>query len=371
MWQLVRREVAATSSTVAATMLAWKSAASCSAAVPRLATLAQFHQQRQRIEIPGAVVAGAEREGECLAGTIPGERLEFHRGLTLIARHAPDAEHRARGIEQSPHRGGQRAVEATVHLDPGDVTFARGHVGEGQGKRLALRRIERERTEGGAPRLPGGEVATGKGQVAELTESPVGAEVGEQDLGAPHLTVVAVSGAIVGDPDRGAELTVLGEDGRDVGVVVLHRDQWARCHRLGDPGRVVARVQVARDHLRGDLEQRPESQQGVVEVLLGLEALEVADVLRHVGAIAVDQGEGVLEVGSDGQQRHRTRHRQGERQRRDAAGPAEQQRLTAGDPDHRVVVAGHDLAVVHQEAVGDAAEALAAPRRCRSRSVPR
>jgi len=93
------------------------------------------------------------------------------------------------------------------------------------------------------------------------------------------------------------------------------------------------------------------------EVLQGLQVLEIADVLAHPGLVPLRQGERVLEVRADRDQRHGTRHRQRERQRGVPARPAEEDRCSVHHPHHRVVVARRDLAIVEQEGVGDGPEA--------------
>jgi hypothetical protein len=55
-------------------------------------------------------------------------------------------------------------------------------------------------------------------------QAPVSAQVGEQDLGAPRVAVIAVTGSVVGHPEGRARLAVFREHRRDVRVMMLHRD---------------------------------------------------------------------------------------------------------------------------------------------------
>ena len=55
--------------------------------------------------------------------------------------------------------------------------------------------------------------------MARSREPPKAAD---EQLAAPRRAVEAVTRAVVDRPDRGPRLAVLGEAGREVGVVVLH-----------------------------------------------------------------------------------------------------------------------------------------------------
>ena len=76
----------------------------------------------------------------------------------------------------------------------------------------------------------------------------------------------------------------------------------------------------------------------------------------QVRAVAGGQAERVLQLTADRQHRLRHRPRQRHRPRHPAPRAAEQRRLAGDHPRHRVVAAGRDVAVVHQERVGDAAQ---------------
>ncbi len=87
------------------------------------------------------------------------------------------------------------------------------------------------------------------------------------------------------------------------------------------------------------------------------EILQIADVLADIGVGAMHQRECVLEVRTDGEERLRTRQRQPQRQRRIPARAAQEHAGFVDDANHGVVVAGHDVAIVQQELVGDRCEA--------------
>ena len=88
---------------------------------------------------------------------------------------------------------------------------------------------------------------------------------------------------------------VLGEDGGDVGVVVLHRN-GRNAELLGVPRRQEVRMEIVRDGDRLDLEDGPEADDGLFEEAVRLRIIHVADVLREVGAISARETDGVLQV---------------------------------------------------------------------------
>ena len=88
------------------------------------------------------------------------------------------------------------------------------------------------------------------------------------------------------------------------------------------------------------------------------QVLEVAVVRCDVGPPAAGEGERVLQLGADRQQRPRGRDRQRERLGRVPPAAPDDRRPSGDDPRDRVVVAGPDLPVVDEERVGEAGEAL-------------
>ena len=135
---------------------------------------------------------------------------------------------------------------------------------------------------------------------------------------------------------------MLGRHGGYVGVVVLHRPAVLDLHLggqlLGNPCGEVAGVEVVDDEAGIDAEEAPEAAQGLVEVAHGLQGLQVSDVLAHMGGLAAGEGERVLQVSADGQERGRRLHRKPKGKGRVATAPAEEHRPLGTGPDHRVVV---------------------------------
>ena len=179
-----------------------------------------------------------------------------------------------------------------------------------------------------------------------------------QKLPAPDRSVAAVAGAVVDRPHRGTELAVLGQAGREVGVVVLDPEglDALALERLAR-GEVV-RMQIVGDHGRLDAEQALEVGHPLAERAQGLPIAQVADVVAHPGSTSLGQAEGVLELRAAGQQR-RSLQRKGQRSGHEPARAAEhQRRAAAGDrAQHRVIGAGLDRPVVGEHDVRDAAEA--------------
>ena len=119
-------------------------------------------------------------------------------------------------------------------------------------------------------------------------------------------------------------------------------------------------MQVVGDVDRFEVEQALEVRQVRFEGAICQQILEIAGVRRHVRPPAAGQGEGVLELGADGQHGRSLRHRDRQRDRFGgvAAGAADQALPAIDDAGHGVVVPGPDLAIVGQERVGDAGQPL-------------
>ena len=85
------------------------------------------------------------------------------------------------------------------------------------------------------------------------------------------------------------------------------------------------------------------------------EIFEIAQVLALVGKAAAREGKDILQMPADGQQR-RGIEGQRQRERDKAAGAANQLRRAIHQRHHGIVAALQNLAVVHQECVGDLPE---------------
>ena len=152
-------------------------------------------------------------------------------------------------------------------------------------------------------------------------------------------------------------------------VVVLDRDARHAPAR-GEPRRVPRAeeigMQVVRDELRLDVEDRHEVRDRVDQRRAGRRVVEVADVLRHERLVAARHADGVLEIAAEREHR-RPGAREPDRSRRVAAGAADELDGAAAVAARSTLSSQRDddVAVVHEERVGDAGEPRDAPRRCR------
>ena len=218
---------------------------------------------------------------------------------------------------------------------------------------------DRQVAERGPARVPDGRVAAGqrdRQQVADPLEAGgIGAD--EEDLAAPDRPVGAVPGAVEGDADHLiAQAAVLGQQRRNVRVVMLDEVQGGLARSARVPLRPVAgsvgRVQVGRDHLRGDPVRGRELRDDAVERAQRRQVAHVADVSGAEGAVAVGEAAGVLHLAADRQHR---RQRPSERHRERGVTPsAPDRQLTVGQhPDHGVVARHVNRAVVGEHRVGE------------------
>ncbi len=155
-------------------------------------------------------------------------------------------------------------------------------------------------------------------------------------------------------------MPVLRHHRGDVRVVVLHADQRDAALRR-QPGRearaVEVGMQVVRDRHGFDREHVEQVIDGFLERHAGRRVVERPDVLRQEGFVAARGADRVLQVGADGEHR-RTVAGEPDRRRRVAARAADEGRRPVRlGARHAVVAADQDGAVVHQQRVGDRAEA--------------
>ncbi len=186
----------------------------------------------------------------------------------------------------------------------------------------------------------------------------------QEQLAAPDARVAAVAGAVVDQPEqRLVEPAVLGGERGEVGVVVLHLvdghgELGGEPVRPGPGG--VAGVPVGHEQGRGAV---VEAEQLVGDPLVrgaAGERGEVADMRRDEGAPVAGQGHGVLQLGPGGEDdgvapRGGNRDGQGcvPARAADRHGPPGRQ-----PREDRVLDRDGDVAVVDEEQVRDAGEAL-------------
>jgi hypothetical protein len=108
-----------------------------------------------------------------------------------------------------------------------------------------------ESGEGLAAGLADGDVATGEQRRCQVAHPFEPGEVGDHHLATPDGAVGAVAGAVEAEADDRAGVAVLGQQRRQMGVVVLHLDHRPIAgHPPGPVGRQIAGVGVAGQQLR-------------------------------------------------------------------------------------------------------------------------
>lgn len=208
-----------------------------------------------------------------------------------------------------------------------------------------------------APRLADSRGAARHRRGLKVADALEPGQVREQELAAPDRAVGAVTRAVEGDAEDRAILAVVRQARSDVRVVMLDADvldafELERVLR----GQVLG-MQIVRDDGRGDVEQLPPMPDALGVGLERLVVLEVADVMRDERVVVFRQAEGVFQLGAAAQ--HVPWEFSVERDGfgRVPARPSLQLHAPADGPDHGVVGAGVDGAVVDEEGVGDVLEA--------------
>lgn len=145
-----------------------------------------------------------------------------------------------------------------------------------------------------------------------MPEPVVSVVVRQQELAAPHGSVVAVAGAVERDADHAqcAVQAVLGHRRGDVRVMVLYAYHLPFTGQTsGQPSRAVSGVRVdgqgAGPHPGDGLQLLS----GVLEGVLGGEVVHVTDVSGQPGPAPFRQAQDVLEVTARGEDR---RYRKGQ-----------------------------------------------------------
>ena len=152
---------------------------------------------------------------------------------------------------------------------------------------------------------------------------------------------------------------MLGHAAGHVRMMMLHGDQPQPALTrplLGPPSRKVARMQVVDHGLRLDFEGPHQVLQRLLEELQARQVFEVAQMLALVDKPSPRQRKDVFHVPADGQQGRRVKG-QRDPQRHKSPRPPEQLRRSIHHRRHRIVAALQDFAVVHQEGVGNPAQA--------------
>ena len=106
----------------------------------------------------------------------------------------------------------------------------------------------------------------------------------DQKLSTPNLAVRTVPRSIPRHAQHLAVEPLFRHAGRDVGMMVLHRDQWhrqsGRQFMREDRGTIVW-MQIAGNDLRGDVEQPLQILDGLPETGEGFHGREITDVLTE------------------------------------------------------------------------------------------
>ena len=192
-------------------------------------------------------------------------------------------------------------------------------------------------------------------------------EPDDQHFPAPDAAVGAVAGAVEREADDRTLQRMLRHAGRDVRVVMLHGDERQivlggpfLCPRRGQ----IAGMQIVHHGLRLDLEGVHQVLQRFAEEVEAGEVFEIAQVLALVSKSAASESEDIFQVPAHGEQRRRIEgQRHGKRHK--PARAADQLRRAIDHGHHRIVAALQNLAVVHQEGIGNVPE----PRKASSLSI--
>ena len=187
--------------------------------------------------------------------------------------------------------------------------------------------------------------------------------IDEQSLAAPQGAVLAQARAIQRQPQGRLGELMLGQDGQDVGHVMLQAQHRPAGLLQGKPGAQVVGVEIGHAGHRRNLQDPDQMFEDLLVKPEGFEIFQIADVLAGKGQGALGQAQRRLEMGP---QAHHRRARAGQRHRQWHIAPGAAQhhdrrpvgpgrsRLRVQRPHHRIVGADEDVPVVEQKQLGDA-----------------
>lgn len=166
--------------------------------------------------------------GEPVRARVPGGRrqrggLQLDRRLRLVSGPVADTGQGGHGVEEAAHAGGGDAVQVTLQLPCQYEAFV-GRAGGGAGQVVGPVDPGRPQMRERHPVRPvHGGVTTGQRHIREVPEPDEAVVVREQELAAPHRSVVAVPRAVEGDAEHRPHCRrgPLGHRGGDMGVMVL------------------------------------------------------------------------------------------------------------------------------------------------------
>ncbi len=260
-------------------------------------------KQRQEIEPPLAIdgIGVLERLDRAVAGS---QLLEPHRRLAFEGLHLADPKQARGRIEHAARAARRRAVQVRgEHACERDAARSR----------VALLDLPTtpERVQDGYGHAPGfarRAIAPRQRKRAQMSETGAAGTLDLQELSAPGRAIGAETDPVERDADHRALDTVLGDDGRDVRVMVLHADRRQAAPRgeIDREARIVKiGMQIVCHRLRRDPQHRQHGVHRVLERAAGRRIGEVADVVRDEGRVAVGDTYRVLEPGTDGEDRRR------------------------------------------------------------------
>ena len=182
-----------------------------------------------RCEMAGVVVG---KMGDFVVERAPGGSLKFDGGFALVGCLVADAQNCCRGIKETPHAAGTRAVDAA--LDHGGCHAARllaEAVQKPSGTWVLEQAELTEQGKGVAAGVAHGGRPTGERPGAQMRGALKAAKAGNKKLAAPNGPIGAGAGAVKGDAKDarvGCKLARgdgLGHYARDMCMMVLHLDE--------------------------------------------------------------------------------------------------------------------------------------------------
>ena len=208
------------------------------------------------------------------------------------------------------------------------------------------------------PRLLDGRLAARHRHIIEVREPLEARVVCDQHFPSPYLSIRPVARAVQCQANHLAREAVLGHASSHVRMMMLHGNQLqaALFSPLPCPRRrKVARMQVMHHGLRLNLESPHQVIERLFEKFQPCQVFQIAQVLALEGKPSPRQRKDILQVAPNGQQWRNIKGQRHPHRHKSACSP-DQLRRAIYHGGHRIVAALQNLAVVHQEGIGNPAQ---------------
>ena len=293
-------------------------------------------------------------EGIAAGNVRCGGRFQRDGCLTFKGNLRGQAEQRCHRVEE-PARGGciDRLDALRKHRIDKLELLGRGRIETRQVRKAPCAERVAQIAQGHAPGLADRRVTAGQRDVAQMRAPGELRVACDKEFAAPDAAVAAVARAVEGDANHLSAQVVLSHATGDVGVMMLNGEPAFNPRRERHARAPVSRMKIVGHCAWLYTEEALHPRQRLLEELLRLEVLKVADMLAQDGMASFGEAKRVLQLTAECDQfRHGAAEVDGVG---DVSARAPQDAFAALEGAHHRIVDTHgDIAIVQEEPIDDA-----------------